>query len=70
MADKTEKTKKEGRLKKWWRETIGELHKVNWPTRKEAWRLTKIVLLVMVIMGGFLGLLDFGLTKLVGLILG
>jgi preprotein translocase subunit SecE len=70
MADKIEKTKKEGRLKKWWRETIGELHKVNWPTRKEAWRLTKIVLLVMVIMGGFLGLLDFGLTKLVGLILG
>ncbi len=70
MADKIEKTKKEGRLKKWWRETIGELHKVNWPTRKEAWRLTKIVLLVMVIMGSFLGLLDFGLTKLVGLILG
>ena len=70
MADKIEKTKKEGRLKKWWRETIGELPKVNWPTRKEAWRLTKIVLLVMVIMGGFLGLLDFGLTKLVGLILG
>ncbi len=68
MTDKTEKTKKEGRIKKWWRETIGELHKVNWPTRKEAWRLTKIVLLVMVIMGGFLGLLDYGLTALVGLI--
>jgi len=68
MTDKPEKVKKEGRLKKWWRETIGELHKVYWPTRKEAWRLTKIVLLVMVIMGGFLGLLDYGLTALVGLI--
>jgi preprotein translocase subunit SecE len=70
MTDKMVKTKKEGRIQKWWRETIGELHKVNWPTRKEALRLTWIVLLVMAAMGAFLGLLDFGLTKLIGLIVG
>lgn len=70
MADKTEKTKKEGRLKKWWRETIGELHKVNWPTRKEALRLTWIVLLVVTLMGAFLGLIDFGLSKLIGVLVG
>lgn len=70
MADKNEKTKKEGRIRKWWRETIGELHKVNWPTRKEALRLTWIVILVMIIMGAVLGILDFGFTKLIGWIVG
>ncbi len=70
MAEKVEKTKKENRLQKWWRETIGELHKVNWPTRKEALRLTWIVIIVVVVMGAVLGLLDFGFTKLIALIVG
>jgi preprotein translocase subunit SecE len=30
------------------RETRGELRKVTWPTREEAWRLTAIVLAVTV----------------------
>ena len=70
MADKNQKVKKENRFKRWWRETVGELRKVTWPTPREAWRLTKIVLLVMVIMGTVLGGLDFMFTKLVGLVLG
>ncbi|MEA5079056.1 MAG: preprotein translocase subunit SecE [Anaerolineaceae bacterium] len=70
MAEKVEKAKKENRLQKWWRETIGELRKVNWPTRKEALRLTWIVIIVIVVMGSVLGLLDFGFTKLISLIIG
>ncbi len=70
MAEKVEKAKKENRLQKWWRETIGELRKVNWPTRKEALRLTWIVIIVIVVMGSILGLLDFGFTKLISLIIG
>jgi len=70
MAEKIVKVKKENRLQKWWRETIGELHKVNWPTRKEALRLTWIVLIVVTVMGAVLGLLDFGFTKLIALIVG
>ncbi len=70
MAEKNEKAKKENRLQKWWRETIGELRKVNWPTRKEALRLTWIVIIVIVVMGSVLGLLDFGFTKLISLIIG
>jgi len=70
MAEKDEKAKKENRLQKWWRETIGELRKVNWPTRKEALRLTWIVIVVITIMGTVLGLLDFGFTKLISLIIG
>jgi len=70
VADKNGKPKKEGRLKRWWRETVGELRKVNWPTSREAWRLTKIVLLVMAGMGIVLGGLDYVFTKLIGLIVG
>ena len=70
MADKNGKVKKEGRIKRWWRETVGELRKVNWPTPREAWRLTKIVLLVMVAMGALLGSLDYLFTKLVALLVG
>ena len=70
MAEKIVKVKKEKGLARWWRETIGELRKVVWPTTKEAWQLTKVVLLVMVAMGIVLGGLDFLFTKLIGLILG
>lgn len=70
VADKNQKTRKENRIKRWWRETVGELRKVTWPTTREAWRLTKIVLLVMVAMGALLGGLDFIFTKLIGLVLG
>lgn len=70
MADKNLKPKKENRIKRWWRETVGELRKVSWPTTREAWRLTKIVLLVMILMGAVLGGLDFVFTKLIGLVLG
>ena len=54
----------------WWRETIGELRKVTWPTPKEAWALTKIVLIVTVIMAAILGILDFAFSQLIGLLVG
>ena len=68
MAEKIVKAKKESKIARWWRETIGELHKVVWPTPQEAWRLTKIVMLVVVAMGVILGGLDFVFTKLIGLV--
>jgi preprotein translocase subunit SecE len=70
VADKLDRTKKEGRIKRWWKETIGELRKVNWPTPKQAWRLTKIVIVVILIMGALLGGLDFAFTKLIGWVVG
>jgi preprotein translocase subunit SecE len=70
VADKLDRTKKEGRIKRWWKETIGELRKVNWPTPKQAWRLTKIVIAVIIIMGVLLGGLDFVFTKLIGWVVG
>jgi len=49
-------------VRRYFRETIGELKKVNWPSRKEAQNLTMIVLAVIVLMTVFLGGLDFLFT--------
>lgn len=74
MADKADKTRKmvptapkitKGGIIKWWRETIGELRRVSWPTFPDARRLTIIVLIVMFVMSAFLGLLDFIFSFLV-----
>ncbi|NMC45698.1 MAG: preprotein translocase subunit SecE [Chloroflexi bacterium] len=71
MPSKTEKpkTKKENGIARWWRETTGELRKVTWPTKKEAWQTTKIVLLVIVLVGSLLATLDSAFTRLIALIL-
>jgi len=41
------------------RDTRAELRKVHWPTREEAWNLTKIVLAVTISMALLLGFLDY-----------
>jgi preprotein translocase subunit SecE len=51
------------------RETVGELRKVNWPTRQEAYNLTTIVLIVIFIMATFLGFLDILFARLFSLLL-
>jgi preprotein translocase subunit SecE len=68
--DKKEKEKsKVNPVVRWWRETLGELRKVTWPTPQEARRLTGIVLVVMVFMAILLGLLDLVFSGLVTLIM-
>ena len=57
-------------IQRYFRETVGELRKVNWPTRKEATNLTIVVLIVTVSMSAFLGFLDFLFTRFFALILG
>jgi len=62
--------KKQSRgIKKFYKETTAELKKVSWPTREEAIHLTKVVLVVIFVMGSFLGILDYLFTQLFGLIL-
>jgi len=46
-------------------ETIAELKKVVWLTRREAAYLTGLVLIVSITVGIILGVIDFGFTKLV-----
>jgi preprotein translocase subunit SecE len=71
LAEKAKKVKnKENAIQRYFRETAGELRKVNWPTWPEAKRLTGLVLLVMVVVGIFLASMDFFASELLGLVLG
>ena len=56
MADK-KVSKKQNGVQRFVRETVGELRKVSWPTRQEAWQLTLIVLVVLAFMSVFLGII-------------
>ncbi len=46
-------------------ETIAELKKVVWLTRREAAYLTLLVLIVAIAAGLILGVIDFGFTNLI-----
>ncbi len=50
-------------------EVKNELSKVVWPSREETIRLTGIVIIVSVIVGLFIGSLDYILTIITGAIL-
>ena len=50
---------------KFFSDTIAELKKVVWLTRREAAYLTVLVLIVSVTAGLVLGIIDFGFTELV-----
>lgn len=69
-ADKDrEKPKQPNAIQRWYRETVGELRKVAWPTVQETRRLTGIVLIVMFLMSAILGLLDFLFSKVISLLI-
>jgi preprotein translocase subunit SecE len=55
-------------IQKYINETVGELRKVTWPTRKEATNLTIIVLVVTIAVGLFLGLMDFFFSRFFALL--
>jgi preprotein translocase subunit SecE len=66
---KKSEQKKLNFLTRWWRETMGELRRVTWPTPQEAWRLTKVVVVVMLLMSALLGALDLGFSRIIAFIL-
>jgi preprotein translocase subunit SecE len=71
LAEKEKKVKNsENAVQRYFRETLGELRKVNWPTGPEARHLTQLVLLVMLVVGVFLAGIDYLSVALVNLVLG
>lgn len=50
-------------------ETKDELQKVVWPSRAEVIRLTVIVIFVSLIVGLYIGGIDYALTKLTELVI-
>lgn len=51
-------------------EAKGELKKVTWPTRKQAVASTVVVIVVVMVVSVFLSIVDFGLTKIIRMVLG
>ncbi len=47
-----------GKVRSFWKESLGELRKVVWPSRAEVWSSVKVVLVSTVIVAVFLGALD------------
>ncbi|NLG52310.1 MAG: preprotein translocase subunit SecE [Chloroflexi bacterium] len=62
--------KKENRIVRYFKEVRAELHKVAWPSRREATNLTAIVLAVTTVMSIGLGLVDWIFSQLFGFIIG
>jgi preprotein translocase subunit SecE len=46
-----------------------ELKKVTWPSRKEAIGSTAVVIILVILVAIFLGFVDFGLAKIVRMVL-
>ncbi|MFN2232833.1 MAG: preprotein translocase subunit SecE [Anaerolineales bacterium] len=60
--------KQDNAIVRYYRETVGELRKVSWPTREEAINLTTITLIVITVMSAFFGSLDYIFNQLFALI--
>ena len=52
------------------RESKMELKKVKWPTRKELLASTAVVIALVLVVSFFLGIIDFGLIKIIRAIVG
>ena len=46
-----------------WTETVSELKKSSWPSRRELWESTLVVMVGVVILGTFIFLADFSLNN-------
>ena len=65
MTHRSTTAKRSGPRFRFISETIAELKKVVWLTRREAAYLTALVLIVAITVGLALGIIDYGFTKLV-----
>jgi preprotein translocase subunit SecE len=58
------------KVKQFLKEAKVELKKVTWPTPKQTLASTSVVIVVVVIISAFLGVVDFGLSRIIRLALG
>jgi preprotein translocase subunit SecE len=69
VAKWVEKNQWVGQGRDFFREVRIELKKVTWPSRKETIAATGMVIILSVLVAFFLGFLDIGLSKAVGILL-
>ena len=58
------------RVRRFLTDVRSEFKKVTWPTREQTVKYTGVVLVIVAIVGVFLGIVDFGLSELVKLVIG
>jgi len=58
-----------GKIRKFFMEAASELKKVSWSTKQELMEATWIVIISSCVLGLFIGITDFVLSKLVGLLI-
>jgi preprotein translocase subunit SecE len=58
-----------GKIIQFFREVWVELGKVVWPSRQEALKITGIVVFFSLLVAAFLGAVDLGLARLLGLLI-
>jgi preprotein translocase subunit SecE len=54
-----------GRARQFLAEVRAELGRVTWPTRREVWATTVVVILISLLIGIYLYVVDLGLSQLV-----
>jgi len=59
-----------GRARRFLGDVRSELGRVTWPTRREVWATTLVVILTSTIFGIYLYVVDIGLTQLVQFLIG
>ncbi len=52
------------------KQSVAELKKSTWLTRKEVVQSTILVAIVVAILAAYVSIIDFGLTKVLGLVVG
>ena len=58
-----------GKIVQFFKDVRVELTKVVWPSRKEALKITGIVIVLSLAVAAFLGLIDYGLGRVIGFLL-
>jgi preprotein translocase subunit SecE len=59
-----------GHATEFFKESWQELKKVYWPSRKETYAATLVVIIVVVLISVYLAMIDFALTKAIQAIIG
>ena len=74
MAEETKKKPNKfkaffGRITKFFREIKREIKKITWPAVPTVFKNMGVTLVVIIVVGAFVFALDFGLNKLLGLVM-
>ena len=52
------------------KQSVGELRKSTWLSRREVVQSTILVMIVVALVSAYVGVIDFGLTKVLGAVVG